>query len=66
MPVQKRACPADSSPYEPDSKDARYTLLSSTTVLQAGIHAGDEVLAVVTATGKPLLSTCAQSDICLP
>lgn len=53
MPVQKRACPGDSSLYNPDGKDARYTLFSSTRVLQAGIHETDEVLAVVTATGKP-------------
>ena len=52
MPVQKRACPGEGTRYDPDGKDTRYTLFSSTTVLQAGVHQNDEVLAVVTATGK--------------
>ncbi len=51
MPVQKRQCPASGTPYDVRGEGSRYTLFSSTTVLQAGTNDSHEVLAVVTATG---------------
>lgn len=52
MPVQKRQCPAEDIRYDVEGKGARHTLFSSTTVLQAGTNHSDEVLAVVSATGR--------------
>lgn len=51
MPVQKRQCPTNDTAYDVRGEGSRYTLFSSTTVLQAGTNGSDEVLAVVTATG---------------
>lgn len=56
MPVQKRQCPSEDLAYSVEEHGSRYTLLSSTTVLQAGTNEADEVLAVVTATGTNLRS----------
>ncbi len=51
MPVQKRQCPANDTAYDVRDEGSRYTLFSSTTVLQAGTNDSDGVLAVVIATG---------------
>lgn len=56
MPVQKYAAPNTSTAYKSGGcQGARHTLYSGTAVLQAGTNVGDEVLAVVTETGSPLL-----------
>lgn len=52
MPVQKRQCPLENVGYDMEGRGARHTLFSSTAVLQAGNSDTDEVLAVVSATGK--------------
>ena len=51
MPVQKYACPNDTTAYDPGHSSARHTLFAGTTVLQAGISSDAAVHAVVTATG---------------
>ena len=51
MPVQKRQCPQENMSYAAEGLGSRYSLFSSTTVLQAGISSSDDVIAVVTATG---------------
>ena len=51
MPVQKYACPNDTTAYDPGHASARHTLFAGTTVLQAGISSDAAVHAVVTATG---------------
>ena len=52
MPVQKYACPNDTTAYDPGhGQGARHTLFAGTTVLQAGISSDAAVHAVVTATG---------------
>ena len=50
MPVQKYACPNDVATCDADS-GSRHMLFAGTQLLQAGSEKGDEVLAVVSATG---------------
>ena len=56
LPVQKRQCPVEDVGYEVEGRSARHTLFSSTLVLQAGSKDSEEVVAVVSATGTPLIS----------
>lgn len=56
MPVQKYACPNEPSVYDAHS-GSRYMLYAGTKLLQAGNQKGDEVLAVVSATGPTLCPT---------
>ena len=64
MPVQKYACPNDTTPYDPGHGAARHMLFAGTIVLQAGISTDAQVHAVVTATGgcaarkRMLLESC--------
>ena len=53
MPQHKRQCPSEDIAYDVQGHGSRYSLFSSTTVLQAGSTDTDQVLAVVTATGMP-------------
>ena len=58
MPVQKYACPNDTTAYDPGhGQGARHTLFAGTTVLQAGISSDAAVHAVVTATGGCMAPT---------
>ncbi|DBB17796.1 TPA: hypothetical protein ACH3X3_002824 [Trebouxia sp. C0006] len=66
MPVQKRQCPASGTPYDVRGEGSRYTLFSSTTVLQAGTNDSHEVLAVVTATGMATSRGQLMSSIIFP
>lgn len=54
MPVQKYAPSNGHDAYDPEGRGARHTLFSGTTVLQAGSSISDEVLGVVSATGRHL------------
>lgn len=59
MPVQKYQCPNENQRYSSTSHaGSRHTLYAGTTLLQAGSRPQDEVLAVVSATGPPLLKFC--------
>ena len=69
MPVQKYACPNDTTAYDTGhGQGARHTLFAGTTVLQAGISSDAAVHAVVTATGgcmaqkKMLLESCTSTS----
>lgn len=54
MPILKRQCPPEDVIYDVEGRGARHTLFSSTAVLQGGDNDHDEVLAVVSATGRTL------------
>ena len=54
MPVQKYACPNEPTTHDAHA-GARHMLCAGTTLLQAGSNAGDEVIAVVSATGERCL-----------
>ena len=51
MPVQKNACPNEPSVHDVHH-GSRYMLFAGTKLLQAGSNTGDEVLAIISATGQ--------------
>lgn len=52
MPVQKYAAIISQDGYEPQGRGYRHTLFSGATVLQAGTCPSDEIIGVVSATGR--------------